>query len=51
MSVRDKPNAADLGGALLLAGLLGWATGSAALFLLALSGLVIAASYAGASRR
>ena len=51
MPVRDKPTAADLGGALLIAGLLGWATGSATLFLIALIALVIAASHAGASRR
>jgi len=51
MSVREKPTAADLGGALLIAGLPGWATGSATLFLIALIGLLIAASYAGTSRR
>lgn len=43
MNARRKLNAAYLQGALLLAGLLGWASGSWVLFILALLALLLAA--------
>jgi hypothetical protein len=47
MSAKHKLNAANFYGALLIAGLVGWVTGSLTVFWIALIGLLIAAYHAG----
>jgi hypothetical protein len=51
MSAKHKLNAAHILGSLLLAGLVGWVTGSPAVFLIALVASLIAGYYAGDIRR
>ena len=51
MSTKDKLNAAHFYGALLVAGLVGWLTGSVIVFLIALSALLLAGYHAGDIRR
>src|SRR5262249_50698430 len=51
MSAKHKLNAAHCSGALLIAGLLGWVTGSLLVFLLALVALLVAGSHGGDIRR
>jgi hypothetical protein len=51
MSAKHKLNSAHFMGSLLLAGLLGWVTGSPTVFLIALVVSLIAGYYAGDIRR
>jgi hypothetical protein len=51
MSAKHKLNGAHFTGTLLVAGLLGWLTGSGTVFLIALVGLLVAAYHAGDIRR
>jgi hypothetical protein len=51
MSAKHRLNAAPLYGALLVAGLLGWVTGSLLVFLFALIALLFAGYHAGDIRR
>src|SRR5262249_12552616 len=51
MSAKQKLNAAHCSGALLVAGLLGWVTGSLLVFLIALIALLVAGYHAGDIRR
>jgi hypothetical protein len=51
MSANHKRNAAHLYGALLVAGLVGWVTGSLAVFRIALIALLVASYHAGDIRR
>jgi hypothetical protein len=47
MSAKHKLNAAYFYGFLLVSGLLGWVTGSGAVFLIALAALLVAGLHAG----
>ena len=51
MSAKHKLNSAHFMGSLLLAGLVGWVTGSQTVFLIALVACLIAGYYAGDIRR
>jgi hypothetical protein len=51
MSAKHKLNAAHFMGSLLLAGLVGWVTGSSTVFVIALVTSLIAGYYAGDIRR
>src|SRR5262245_57775764 len=51
MSAKHRLNATRFCGALLVAGLVGWLTGSVLPFLIALSALLVAGSHAGDIRR
>jgi hypothetical protein len=51
MSAKHKLNSAHFMGALLMAGLIGWVTGSPTVFLIVLVASLIAGYYAGDIRR
>ena len=51
MSAKHKLNTAHFSGALLVASLIGWLTGSVIVFLLALIALLVAGYHAGDVRR
>jgi hypothetical protein len=51
MSAKHRLNAAHFYGSVVVAGLLGWVTGSVTVFLIALAALLVAGLHAGDIRR